>query len=269
MTDLFTIKVILSLIVGVSWVLIATHIAETVNKNLGSFIVGLPSTAVISLLFIGLTQGSAEAVEASMVVPFSSGLYCFYFITFLLLTKKHNFLIGLLSSLAVWFGFAWLTYQFVPNSIAISILVWLVLDIISIYWVIKNVKIDKELIPKQMTSGPAWLKALITGTVISAIVIISKIAGPKWGGILATFPALTMSTMLISIKSGGKEFTRLVAKNVLISTTTMVSLFAIACYFLYPIFGIILGSVLAYMVIIVVSWPIYALFINKKNQVED
>ena len=97
-----------------------------------------------------------------------------------------------------------------------GIIVGLILITSTIYWSINNIHIDHKLIPKKIVNSPLWIKAIMTGTVIGAIVIISKLAGPKWGGIFATFPALTISTILITVRSGGVEFTRLIAKNVLI-----------------------------------------------------
>ena len=83
--DPFITKWIISLIVGTAWVAVFTTIAEKISGKLGGLLVGLPSTAVVSLLFIGLTQGVNAARISSVVMPYSSGLYCFFFITFLLL----------------------------------------------------------------------------------------------------------------------------------------------------------------------------------------
>lgn len=260
--DPFIIKVILSLIIGIVGVVVSTYIAERVSGKLGGLIVGLPSTAVISLLFVGLTQGIPAALTASLIVPYSSGFYCFFFITYLLLTKK-GFKIGFFSSLFVWFIFAFLVSKFSSTNFLESVGVGLVLISSTIFWAIKKVHINHSLIPKKIVGSPLWLKAVTTGLVIGSIVIISKIAGPKWGGILATFPALTISTMLITVKSGGVEFTRLIAKNVLISTTTTISLFAIFCYFLYPITGLILGTILAYIGLLIISLPLYFLVFEK------
>lgn len=260
--DSFIFKVLLSLVIGIVWVIVSTNIAERVNGKLGGFIVGLPSTAVISLLFVGLTQGTHAALTSSMMVPYSSGFYCFFFVAFLLLTKK-GFKVGFTSSLIVWFVFAFVAAKFPPKNLFESIVVGLILITSTIFWAVKKIHIDHKLIPKNIVSGPLWLKAIITGTVIGLIVVISKVAGPKWGGIFATFPALTISTMLITIQSGGIEFTRLIAKNVLISTTTTISLFAIFCYFLYPIIGVILGTIFSYIGLLTISIPLYFLYLDK------
>lgn len=260
--DPFIVKVILSLIIGILFVVVSTYIAERVSGKIGGLIVGLPSTAVVSIMFVGLTQGIIAAQTSSLIVPYSSGLYCFFFITYLFLSKR-GFNIGLITSIIVWFFFAFLASKFSPNSILVSVLIGFVLIVTTILYVVKNIRIDHRLIPKKIKSSPLWVKAILTGTVISAIVVISKIAGAKWGGIFATFPALTISTILITIKSGGVEFTRLIAKNVLISTTTTISIFAVFCYYLYPVLGIILGTIFAYFGLLLISIPLYFLVFEK------
>lgn len=261
----FIIKVVLSLITGIIFVVISTYLAERVSGKLGGIIVGLPSTAVISLLFVGLTQGIHAARTAAMIVPYSSGLYCFFFIAYLLATKK-GFNIGFFLSLLVWFLFAFFASVISPRNLIVSICIGFLLIFVTIYWVVKNIHINHKFIPKKIISSPVWLKAVLTGTVIAFIVIISKLAGPKWGGIFATFPALTISTILITVKSGGVEFTRLIAKNVLISTTTTISLFALFGYFLFPIVGLIIGSILAYIGLLLISIPLYLLVVDKLKE---
>lgn len=254
--DPFITRLLLSVIVGATWVSVSTIIAEKVSGKIGGLILGLPTTAVVSLLFIGLTQDLSAATEASIVVPFSSGVYCFFFLTYLQLTKR-GFMPGLVGSLTVWFTFALVASITTIPNIYVSIFFWLFLIILCIWWAVRNVSIDTNLIPQKIVSSPLWVKALISGVVIGAVVFIGKVAGPKWGGIFATFPALTLSSILITIKSGGVEFTRLVMKNVLISTTTTVGLFGTLAYFLFPIFGLILGSIISYIVLLLISIFLY------------
>lgn len=263
--DPFVIKWLLSLIIGSLWVGISTIIAEKISGRIGGLILGLPSTAAIGLLFIGLTQGTNAALTASVIMPFSSGFYCFYYLAYLLLANK-GFLTGFVGSLTVWFVFAFLASLIAPSDISHSIIVWLFLVTICIGYAIKYIHINHRLIPKKIVSMPLWLKAALTGIVISLIVLISKLAGPRVGGIFATFPALATSTFLITVKSGGVEFTRLVAKNILISTTITIGLFAILSYLLFPILGIIFGAITAYIGLLIVSLPLFILFINRYKE---
>jgi len=258
----FAIKWFFSLIIGSLWVTISTLIAEKVSGKLGGLIAGLPTTAVVSLMFIGLTLGLNPALTAAKMVPLSSGLYCFFFLTYLIQTKK-GFLQGFIKSLIVWFAFAFIASKLSFTNLLTSSLIGFILISATIWWAEKNIQIDNQLIPKNIKSSPLWIKATLTGLVISSVVFISKLAGPVWGGIFATFPALTISTILLTIKSGGVEFTRLIAKNIHISTTFSIALFAILSYFFFPIFGVIVGTIIAYITLLIISIPLYRLIFDR------
>lgn len=263
--DPFIIKSVLSVFLGVTWVSATTVIAERVSGKLGGLIAGLPSTAVISLLFIGLTQPLDITVSTSSVIPFSTGVYCFFFLSYLYFSKK-SFTVGMVAGLITWFLFAYIAHEVAPSSIYTSILVWLVLDIISIYIALKYLKIDKSKIPSKISKTPIWLKVLISGVTMTGVILISILAGPRWGIVFVTFPAITTSTFLITIKSGGVEFTRQVALNILISTTVTIGIFAILAHFLMPSFGAVAGIVLAYILLIGIAYILYKTVFDKLKQ---
>lgn len=265
MSSDFVIKWLLSIIIGSIWVIVSTSVAEKISGKLGGLIVGLPSTAVIAFLFIGLTQGIEAVKTASVTLTLMSGFYGFFFITYLLLAKT-SFVKALTGSLAVWFTGAIFVFVLNPSSLASSVIGWLLLTVFSISWVSKNIVIKEKTIPEKIVGSSIWLKSLLSGLIISVIVLISKFAGPSWGGIFATFPSLSVVTLMITNKSGGLEFTRLIAKNIQLSITTSLGLFAILSYFLFPALGVILGTITSYIVLLVLGVPLYKLFERLKQQ---
>lgn len=266
METTFIIKWLLSLIVGSAWVTISTVIAEKVSGKLGGLILGLPSTAVVSILFVGITQDTDASMKAATVVPLSSGLYCFFFLTYLLLTKK-GFKVALSGSLLVWFTFAVVAYLLHIENFLVSFLAWIIIVPSSIFLVTRFMKIDNDLKPKKKSSSSLLFKAIVSGIVISTIVLLSKLLGAVWGGVFATFPALTISTLLITAKSGDIDFTKVIMKNVLISTTTTIGIYAIIVRFVYPEFGIYLGTVISYIIMLLISVPLYYLVFERIKKV--
>jgi len=264
MSNDFVVKWLLSLLVGSIWVIVSTTVAEKISGKLGGLITGLPSTAVITFLFIGLTQGVDAVKTASVTLTLMSGFYSFFFITYLLLSKT-NFSKALTGSFTVWFMCALLVAIINPSSLTISVIAWLFLIVLSISWVSKNITIKIKKIPKKIVGSPIWLKSLLSGLIISGVVLISKIAGPSWGGIFATFPSLSVVTLLVTNRSGGLEFTRLIAKNIQISITTTLGLFAVFSYFLFPNLGVMLGTITSYVLLLVISVPLYKLFERLKQ----
>ena len=59
----FWIKFGLSFLVGGVWVTLSSVAAERFGSKAGGLIGGLPSTIVVTLLFIGLTQSAERAAE--------------------------------------------------------------------------------------------------------------------------------------------------------------------------------------------------------------
>lgn len=256
MDSAFLYKLFLSLVVGSSWVTISTIIAEKISGKLGGLITGLPSTAAISLLFVAYTQDMDAIQDATLVVPFSAGLYTYFYLTYLVATKK-GFYPGLVISLIVWLFFAVLVSKMEIVNLMQSVIVWIVLVGTSLFLLIRYIHIDTSVSNVKVRKSPLGIKVVISSLVIACIVVISKLMGPVWGGILSTFPALATSTFLITYRSGGVEFTRLIAKNVMISTTTTIGLYAILVRYLYPELGLIFGTIVSYLLLLVISVPLY------------
>jgi len=101
-------------------------------------------------------------------------------------------------------------------------------------------------------------RAVLSGIVISMGVLAAKLLGPVWGGIFATFPALTISTVLITYKSNGIEFTKHIMKNILVSITINLGIFAIFVRFGYAIFGIWSGTIIAYLATGIITYFLYS-----------
>lgn len=265
--ETFIVKWLLSLIIGSIWVTLSTLIAEKISGKLGGLIAGLPSTAAMSLLFIGITQNTDATVKATTIVPLSSGLYCFFFLTYLILSKK-GFKVGLIGALVVWFIFAIVAYLLKIDEFYISVLSWIILVSSSLFIATKWIKVDAHSAPMAKKATSLAFKAALSGLVISSIVFLSKVAGPVWGGIFATFPALTISTLIITSRSSDIEFTRLIAKNILISTTTTIGLYTIIVRYAYPEFGLLLGTIVSYMLMLIISIPLYYIVFERLKRLK-
>ena len=70
------------------------------------------------------------------------------------------------------------------------------------------------------------------------------------GGIAAAFPAVFTSTLVILNRSRGTEFSRSVTKPLVLSGILTIIPFCVAVRYLYPSFGIWLGTVVSYALVI-------------------
>ena len=252
--DPFWIRWILSIIVGGSWVTATSIIAERIGPKLGGLIGGMPSTALVSFLFIALTQSAQTAVAATTVVPMSVGFYCFFFLTYLLLARR-GFLTALMGSLTVWLLFATFSVVLNVQSFFWSVAIWIVLITSSIWYALTCIHLQPvSKVTIRYTPVMLLGRAALSGIIISIAVLMAKLAGPVWGGVLSTFPALTVSTLLITRTTGGIEFSRHFMKNILISTTINLGIFAILVRISFAAVGPWFGTLIAYIGTLLVTY---------------
>jgi hypothetical protein len=241
----FWIKLFLGFIVGSLWVTLTTISAERFGSKVGGLIGGLPSTVVIALLFIGLTQSPEVAAQATTVMPLAQGLNGLFVLTFMLLISRGLWL-GLLGALLLWFFQSTLLYLLDIQFFWISIVGWLFLLVFCYFAVEKWMTVPSQ--AKLTISYPhsqlVW-RAIFGGGVIALAVFMGKIGGPLLGGIFSSFPAMFLSTLVITYNSGGPTFSRSVGKSLIISGLVNVPLYEIMVRLLYPTIGLGLGTLLA------------------------
>ena len=243
----FGIKWLLSILVGGAWVTLTTFIAEQLGPQIGGLISGIPSTALITYIFIALTQSTRQAIQATTTVPLTVGFYSFFFIVYLL-NSHRGFYKTLGISIAVWSVFAAISALINIQSFSASLICWITLISLSFWITHKKVILSPVKFAKlRYTPKILFQRAALSGIVISIGVLTAKILGPVWGGIFSTFPALTISTLLITYKSSGIEFTRHLMKNILLSITINLVLFAAFVRYGYQTFGMPVGTVVAYL----------------------
>jgi hypothetical protein len=241
----FWIKLFLGFIVGSIWVTLTTVSAERFGSKVGGLIGGLPSTVVIALLFIGLTQSPQIAADTTTVMPLVQGLNGLFVLTFMLFIPR-GLWAGLLSALFLWFFQSTLLYLLNIQLFWISLLGWLILLVFSYLTAEKWMKIPSHgrLTITYPPSQLIW-RALFGGGIIALAIFMGKIGGPLLGGIFGSFPAMFLSTLVITFKTSGPGFSRSVGKSLLISGLINVPLYEIMIRFLYPIVGLGLGTALA------------------------
>jgi len=152
----------------------------------------------------------------------------------------------LLTSLILWFFQSSLLYLLDIQHFWVSLLGWLFLLVFCYLVVDKRMKISSHgrLTISYPPSQLVW-RALFGGGIISLAVFMGKIGGPLLGGIFGSFPAMFLSTLVITYNSAGPGFSRSVGKSLLISGLINVPLYEIMVRFLYPTVGLGIGTALA------------------------
>ena len=263
MESVFWFRLGLSFVVGGLWVLFSTTAAERFGSKVGGLIGGLPSTAAAALLFIGLTQSPEAASRATTIMPLAQGLNGLFLIAFSVLIRRGLF-IGVAGSLLVWAAYASLLVGIGVPSFRVSVGGWLVL--------LAGCTLAVErwmAIPSRGRAGVSHspiqilARALFGGLVIALAVFMGRVGGPACGGVFATFPAMFLSTLVVTYRSGGAEFSRAVAKSLMVSGLFNVAMYAVAVRYLYLWTGLAYGT-LASVFLSLLSGYITYRFLKKR-----
>ncbi len=241
----FWLRLGVSFLVGSLWVTLTTLSAERFGSKIGGLLGGLPSTVVIALLFIGITQSPLVAAQATTVMPIAQGLNGLFIITYMTLLKRGMW-IAILGAVVMWIVQSILLFVLDIQSIWVSIAGWLSLFIFC-YWIVQQVmKVpSKDRMPADYPLSQLTWRALFGGAVIAWAVLMGKLGGALLGGIFGAFPAMFLSTLVITTRYAGPDFSRSVGKSLLISGLINVPVYELVVRQLYPSVGLGFGTGLA------------------------
>ena len=106
------------------------------GSKIGGFIGGLPSTALLSFFFIGLTQSPEIASKATTVFPLVYGATGLFLVIYAWLAKK-GFVYALLSGLVTWFILSAVIALLNPKNFALILIIY-VLVLCLAYFILEN-----------------------------------------------------------------------------------------------------------------------------------
>ncbi len=263
MLDLFWLHLALALVVGGLWVTVTTVAAERFGSKAGGFIGGLPSTAVVSFFFIGLSQTPTVAAQATTVFPLAYGFTGLFLVLYAALASQ-GLAIALLGSLFLWFLLSALAVVLDVKSFAVALTAYLFI-LLGSYYVLEKRLILVSAAKTQITYSARQIlwRAAFSGFMIAFVIFVSKVAGPIFGGIFAAFPAVFISTLIISYQSRGMEFSRAITKPLMITGMITIVVYSLGVRYFYPGLGLLLGTLAAYAMAMVSAY-FTALLIQRK-----
>jgi uncharacterized membrane protein (GlpM family) len=252
-----TLKLLLTFLVGGSWVILSTVVAERAGTKVGGVIAGLPSSSLVAFFFIGWTQSPETASQATTLGPLSMGVVALFNVVYALLYPR-GFGLALVGSLGTWLLLSLGLLALNIHNYGLSILGLLFLALVA-YYVLEH-RLD---IPSQgqqkvhYTPGQLALRGLFGGTIIACAVLVAKLGGPIVGGVMATFPNVMLSTLILNHVNHGRAFASAVLKSMTVSGMTNVTLYLTAVRYLYPLCGLVLGTLLSFALSLLGGYLVY------------
>lgn len=250
-------QVVLPFILSAMVVIIVMYIAERYGSKVGGILGTLPSTIVIAFLFIAYTEGKTFASQAASVVPAELGINVIFLFVFALLVHR-SMLLAFSITFVVWGILSSIIIVFTAGSIFVSITVYIVTVIAAFVFLEKIRKIPSTRNVKvHYTIKKIVFRGILAGIVIAIAVFLSNIDA-FISGVFSVFPAILSSTMLISVREHGPDFAAGMAKSMMLGLSS-VATYATVIYFLYPLYDVVLGSIVAYVIALCMTLAIYKL----------
>ncbi len=254
--DVLLIRLILSFLVGGGWVSLITVATIRYGARLGGLLAGFPSTVAFSLVFIGWTESTGAAVEATTALPLALGFTATFPLVYSYITRVTRLSVGLLGGLVFW------TLSSVAVSEAVvhgDVTFWTALVGFYVVCGMGYLLLARGKEPVVPSHGVrptafqwAWRFVLAGGIIVSAV-YLSQVLGPLVGGIFASFPAIITSTIYITGTVEGVEATRAMALPVMLSTVFTIVPYIVTARYAFPLYGVFVGSALCYGVAVPLS----------------
>jgi uncharacterized membrane protein (GlpM family) len=238
-------------------VVIITVIAERYGTKVGGILGTLPSTIVIAFLFIALTNSIEFATVSVLIVPAEMGINLIFLMLFAVFAYK-SFKLAIVGSLGVWAILSTFLFYSSLSILPIALMIY-VIALASTFFILENgVKISSIGRRKvRYSSLKIIMRGMIAGFIIAVSVVLSNLSAIL-SGIFSVFPAIFLSTMIISYREHGPDFVGGMAKSMIFGTPSVTS-YAVSIYFLYPRIGLVWGSITAYCIGILITIMLFSI----------
>ncbi len=191
---IFTFSLVLRMVVAAAFVVSASFIAERTGPVIGALVATLPISAGPSYVFLALDHDAAFIAQGALASLPVNAATIFLGLTYVLLAQRHGLLVSVGSALVVWFSLAALLRSFdlslagglIANAIAFAICIPLMR---------RYAHVKMPLITRRWYDIP--FRASLVAVLVATVVTLSGRVGPSITGIMALFPVVFTSLMLI------------------------------------------------------------------------
>jgi hypothetical protein len=190
----FILTLLLRMAVTAAFVVSASIITERAGPVIGALVATLPISAGPSYVFLALDHDAAFIAEGALASLPINAATVFLGLTYVLLAQRHNALVSWSAGAVVWILLAALS-RTIHWSLASGLAVNIVAFAICIPVLNRFRHVRMPLITRRWYDIP--LRAALVATLVATVVTLSGWVGPKVSGMIALFPVVFSSMMLI------------------------------------------------------------------------
>lgn len=245
--DPFLAKLVIGFVAGGVWISATTVFAERLGTKVGGLVAGLPSTVVLSMFFIGWTQGPQQAYQSTTAFPAAFSVLSL-FLLISAVTISHGIARALIISFSVWLALESIIILWHPSDYGLASLIWLVMFLLTTWAMWSLLQLKPLPGRKPVTSfNQMIVRSIFSGAVIVMSVVASKLGGPVWGSVFSGFPAVFTASLVITYYSSGPEFSRSMTLPMLVSAMVNCMVFVTILRYTVQSLGILFACLVGYL----------------------
>jgi hypothetical protein len=209
----FPLMLVLRMAVTAGFVVSASFIAERSGPVIGALIATLPISAGPSYVFLALDHDASFIAEGALASLPINAATIFLSLTYVVLAQHRSMLVSCAAAVLVWLALALVIHAAhwsLPAGVAANVVSFAIC--VPILQRFRHVK-KMPLITRRWYDIP--LRASLVATLTATVVTLSGWVGPAVSGILALFPVVFTSMMLIlHPRIGGPPTAAVIANGV-------------------------------------------------------
>lgn len=259
MNTLFLIQLVTSFIVGGSIIALLSFMAERVNSRVAGIILAFPTTAALGFFFLGwaISPQTAASVVPATLIPLGLSMvfaaiypYIGEWIAKYTTNRISQIGISYVLGIGLWLTAVIFIVVFELNNLIIGVVGYFSLIALA-HFLLHRKKYEKPVTFTYTLSQKLGRTAFV-GLILVLVVFLGKTVSPFWGGILAMFPAAFSSVIMILHYYYGPKSLFPIMRNVALGSLSLFA-YAITVMVVFPFFGFIVGTLIAYAVSVAVT----------------
>jgi hypothetical protein len=190
----FLLTLVLRMAVTAGFVLTASIATERAGPVIGALVATLPISAGPSYVFLAMDHDAAFIAQGALTSLPINAATMFLGLTYVHLAQRHNVIVSLGAAVLVWLGCALLVRQ-VEWTLLSGITANVVAFAICLPLMARFRHARMPVITRRWYDIP--LRAALVATLVAVVVTLSGTIGPTGSGILALYPVVFTSLMLL------------------------------------------------------------------------
>jgi len=190
----FILTLVLRMAITAAFVVSASVITERSGPVIGALVATLPISAGPSYVFLALDHNAAFIAEGALASLPINAATIFLGLTYVVLAQRRSALVSFAGAAAVWIALAALS-RTIHWSLAGGITANIIAFAICLPLMRRFRHVRMPLITRRWYDIP--LRALLVSTLVATVTTLSGWVGPDLSGVIALFPVVFSSMMLI------------------------------------------------------------------------